>query len=44
MSKYRFWKNLDSNNDKPSESRWWRDLRSICGKGANGSWFNANIK
>jgi len=44
MSKYGSWKSLDSNNDKPSESRWWRDLRSICDKGANDTWFNVNIK
>jgi len=44
MSKYGSWKSLDSNIDKPNKSRWWRGLRSICGKGTNENWFNANIK
>jgi len=44
MSKYGSWKSLDNNTDKPNESRWWIDLRSLCRKRANGNWFNANIK
>jgi len=42
-SKYGSWRSLDQQNFTKAESRWWRDLRSICGTNIEGQWFNKGL-
>jgi len=43
-SKYDSWRCLDINNNNNNESRLWRHLKSICGKGKEGKCFNENLR
>jgi len=42
--KYGCWRDLDGCIQKSKESRWWKDLKSVCGEGVEGVWFNENTK
>jgi len=40
VSKCGSWRNIDPGSRNSSESKWWRDLRGICGKCNEGKWFD----
>jgi len=29
--------------DSKNESKWWKDLRTMCAKGVGRNWFNNNV-
>jgi len=35
---------LDGGIESFKQSRWWKDLRNVCGVGIEGMWLNENIK
>jgi len=41
--KYGSWRTLDSREVLKNESRWWRDIRKVCGEMYNGQLFVENI-
>nr|KYP58785.1 Putative ribonuclease H protein At1g65750 family [Cajanus cajan] len=43
-SKYGGWEILGGAEDGHNESIWWRDLKKICGGGAESSWFARSLR
>jgi len=42
-SKYGTWRKSNKNGRLVHESRWWRDLREVCGKEVGENYFDENI-
>jgi len=42
-SKYGSWKSLDDRKCGQRESRWWNDLRKVCGLGEERTWFEESV-
>jgi len=42
-SKYGSWRSLDDRKFGQKESRWWNDLRKVCGSGEERTWFEESV-
>ena len=42
-SKYGSWKSLDDRKSDQRESKWWKDLRKICGSSDDKTWFDKSV-
>jgi len=42
VSKYGSWRGLNDIRSNSIDSNWSRNIRSVCGNGENGKWFDEN--